>query len=66
MVVSAPTGSGKTAVFELALLALCVDDPSFSFKAVYMAPIKVCGAESPCAVREVIVRGHLTRAGAST
>lgn len=38
VVVTAPTGSGKTVVFELAILRMLEYDPSA--KAVYMAPTK--------------------------
>ncbi|EKG13359.1 Helicase [Macrophomina phaseolina MS6] len=39
-VVSAPTGSGKTAIFELAILRLINGFASGSFKAIYQAPTK--------------------------
>ncbi|KAK3113699.1 ATP-dependent DNA helicase MER3 [Teratosphaeriaceae sp. CCFEE 6253] len=40
LVVSAPTGSGKTAVLELAICRLMSSFPSGSFKIVYQAPTK--------------------------
>nr|CAD7439400.1 unnamed protein product [Timema bartmani] len=49
VVVSAPTGSGKTAIFELAIVQLLkkIDDMNYSqnFKIVYMAPVKALCAE---------------------
>lgn len=44
LVVSAPTGSGKTAVMELAVARLLMSVKNTDFKIVYMAPIKaLCG-----------------------
>lgn len=40
LVVSAPTGSGKTAIMELAICRLANQFPSGSFKIVYQAPTK--------------------------
>lgn len=40
LVVSAPTGSGKTAVLELAICALLRDHPKGTCKVVYQAPTK--------------------------
>eukprot|EP00118_Oscarella_pearsei_P009730 m.56772 g.56772 ORF g.56772 m.56772 type:complete len:531 (+) comp34651_c0_seq4:65-1657(+) len=41
MIVSAPTGSGKTAIFELAVIRLLLNsERDHSFKVVYMAPVK--------------------------
>ena len=40
LVVSAPTGSGKTAVLELAICALLRDHPKGTYKVVYQAPTK--------------------------
>jgi len=43
-VLSAPTGSGKTAIFELAICRLIHTFPSGQFKIVYQAPTKsLCG-----------------------
>ncbi|XP_043942750.1 probable ATP-dependent DNA helicase HFM1 [Protopterus annectens] len=41
-VISAPTGSGKTVLFELAIIRLLMEMPApwFNIKIVYMAPIK--------------------------
>ncbi|KAK0644783.1 putative ATP-dependent DNA helicase HFM1 [Lasiodiplodia hormozganensis] len=44
-VVSAPTGSGKTVIFELAILRLVNSHTSSSFKAVYQAPTKALCCE---------------------
>ncbi|KAL1651912.1 ATP-dependent DNA helicase MER3 [Diplodia intermedia] len=44
-VVSAPTGSGKTVIFELAILRLMSGHASGSFKAVYQAPTKALCCE---------------------
>nr|DBA11289.1 TPA_inf: MER3 [Testicularia cyperi] len=44
VVVSAPTGSGKTVLFELALLRMLQHEPE-SAKAVYLAPTKALCAE---------------------
>jgi ATP-dependent DNA helicase HFM1/MER3 len=70
LAVSAPTGSGKTVVFELALLRLlssvarCVDPVTGAFtrrpgrvKAVYVAPMRVrCGCVCARSVRAKRVR----------
>ncbi|KAK0054154.1 ATP-dependent DNA helicase HFM1 [Biomphalaria pfeifferi] len=47
IVVSAPTGSGKTVVFELALIRLLMktDDSVSSGKIIYMAPMKALCSE---------------------
>ncbi|XP_071950834.1 probable ATP-dependent DNA helicase HFM1 [Antedon mediterranea] len=45
LVVSAPTGSGKTAVFELAIVRLLSFGNISSFKIVYMAPMKALCSE---------------------
>jgi ATP-dependent DNA helicase HFM1/MER3 len=45
LVVSAPTGSGKTAVMELAIARLITSTKNTDFKIVYMAPIKALCAE---------------------
>jgi ATP-dependent DNA helicase HFM1/MER3 len=45
LVVSAPTGSGKTAVMELAIARLITSVKNADFKIVYMAPIKALCAE---------------------
>jgi ATP-dependent DNA helicase HFM1/MER3 len=45
LVVSAPTGSGKTAVMELAIARLMMSTKNTDFKIVYMAPIKALCAE---------------------
>lgn len=37
----APTGSGKTVLFELALIRLLMSQDSHNLKCVYMAPTKV-------------------------
>nr|DBA11284.1 TPA_inf: MER3 [Moesziomyces aphidis] len=44
VVLSAPTGSGKTVVFELALLRMLTRDPE-SVRAVYLAPTKALCSE---------------------
>nr|DBA11282.1 TPA_inf: MER3 [Kalmanozyma brasiliensis] len=44
IVLSAPTGSGKTVVFELALLRMLTKDPE-NARAVYLAPTKALCAE---------------------
>ena len=44
-VLSSPTGSGKTAVFELAICRLVTTFPSGQFKIVYQAPTKSLCAE---------------------
>lgn len=44
-VLSSPTGSGKTAVFELAICRLVNERQSESFKVVYMAPTKALCAQ---------------------
>ncbi|KAG0430086.1 hypothetical protein HPB47_023013 [Ixodes persulcatus] len=40
LVVSAPTGSGKTAILELALVRLLTQRPAADFKALYVVPLK--------------------------
>ncbi|CAN7985744.1 unnamed protein product, partial [Ixodes hexagonus] len=40
LVVSAPTGSGKTAILELALVRLLTQRPDNGFRALYMVPLK--------------------------
>ncbi|GAA6062252.1 hypothetical protein JCM10212_001766 [Sporobolomyces blumeae] len=45
LVVSAPTGAGKTVLFELAILRLFTTSPSSSSKVLYMAPTKSLCAE---------------------
>lgn len=45
VVVSAPTGSGKTAIFELAICKLVADHGSENFKVVYQAPTKALCSE---------------------
>ena len=45
VVVSAPTGSGKTALLELAICKLLVDHPADNFKIVYQAPTKALCSE---------------------
>ncbi len=45
LVLSAPTGSGKTLVMELAIARLIATGPNTDFKVVYMAPIKALCAE---------------------
>lgn len=42
---SAPTGSGKTVVFELAIIRAIQKHPAGAFKVVYMAPIKALCSE---------------------
>lgn len=44
-VLSAPTGSGKTAVFELAICRTLVQFPNEQYKIVYQAPIKALCSE---------------------
>ena len=44
VVVSAPTGSGKTVLFELAIIR-CLQTLGLDFKMVYMAPVKALCAE---------------------
>lgn len=41
MVISAPTGSGKTVLFELAIVKLLMNDQNNSSKCIYMSPTKV-------------------------
>jgi ATP-dependent DNA helicase HFM1/MER3 len=41
MVVSAPTGSGKTVLFELAIVNLLMNRPNDNSKCVYISPTKV-------------------------
>jgi ATP-dependent DNA helicase HFM1/MER3 len=45
LVLSAPTGSGKTLVMELAIARLMVTSKNPDFKVIYMAPIKALCAE---------------------
>lgn len=45
MVVSAPTGSGKTAIFELAICSLFKELRLGSYKVIYQAPTKALCAE---------------------
>ncbi|XP_065830814.1 probable ATP-dependent DNA helicase HFM1 isoform X2 [Oscarella lobularis] len=48
LIVSAPTGSGKTAIFELAIVRLLANskqDSSLNFKVIYMAPVKALCSE---------------------
>lgn len=45
LVVSAPTGGGKTAIFELAICHLLSDSRNEQYKIVYMAPTKSLCAE---------------------
>lgn len=45
IVVAAPTGSGKTALLELAICRLIEQDPSSQYKIVYQAPTKSLCAE---------------------
>ena len=45
LVLSAPTGSGKTLVMELAIARLLVTTKDTDFKVIYMAPIKALCAE---------------------
>ncbi|KAK0629255.1 hypothetical protein B0T17DRAFT_486815, partial [Bombardia bombarda] len=45
LVVSAPTGSGKTAILELAICKLALDRNSENFKIVYQAPTKALCSE---------------------
>ena len=45
MVISAPTGSGKTVVMELAICRLIAESKSADFKVVYQAPTKSLCAE---------------------
>eukprot|EP00954_Amorphochlora_amoebiformis_P027818 1388029-Amorphochlora_amoeboformis.AAC.2 len=40
LVISAPTGSGKTVIFELAMVRLFTQQKAFNVKAVYIAPLK--------------------------
>ncbi|KAG8628336.1 hypothetical protein KVT40_004209 [Elsinoe batatas] len=44
-VLSAPTGSGKTVAFELAICRLTSQQPDLDFKVVYMAPTKALCTE---------------------
>jgi len=43
----APTGSGKTVLFELAIVALLSQPESAQSRIVYMAPTKVCSNSMP-------------------
>ncbi|KAK9719765.1 hypothetical protein K7432_004566 [Basidiobolus ranarum] len=45
MVISAPTGSGKTCVLELAMVKLLMSNKSSNAKIIYMAPIKALCSE---------------------
>ncbi|KAL2259463.1 hypothetical protein VTK26DRAFT_6853 [Humicola hyalothermophila] len=45
VVVSAPTGSGKTAIFELAICKLAYDRGKENFKIIYQAPTKALCSE---------------------
>ena len=45
IVISAPTGAGKTVLFELAMLRLFSDPVNTSSKVVYMAPTKALCSE---------------------
>lgn len=45
LVVSAPTGSGKTVIFELAICKMLMDRKSENFKVVYQAPTKALCSE---------------------
>ncbi|GAB1599601.1 hypothetical protein Ahia01_000237400, partial [Argonauta hians] len=48
IVMCAPTGAGKTVVFELAIVRIVIkaeETNNFNFKAVYMAPIKALCTE---------------------
>ncbi|KAF8582310.1 P-loop containing nucleoside triphosphate hydrolase protein [Ramaria rubella] len=45
MVISAPTGSGKTVLFELSLIRLLMKNNSHDVKCVYMAPTKALCSE---------------------
>ncbi|KAK3349149.1 putative HFM1/MER3 protein [Lasiosphaeria hispida] len=45
IVVAAPTGSGKTAIFELAICKLALDHGNENFKIVYQAPTKALCSE---------------------
>jgi len=44
-VLSAPTGSGKTVIFELAICKTMIDTPSLGHKVVYLAPTKALCSE---------------------
>jgi hypothetical protein len=41
MVISAPTGSGKTVLFELAIVKMLMDNSSNNSKCIYISPTKV-------------------------
>ncbi|KAL8338974.1 hypothetical protein RB598_007340 [Gaeumannomyces tritici] len=60
LVVSAPTGSGKTAILELAICRLVSQRTNQNFKAVYMAPTKAL-----CSERSRDWQGKLARLGLS-
>ncbi|KIJ44323.1 hypothetical protein M422DRAFT_779412 [Sphaerobolus stellatus SS14] len=45
LVISAPTGSGKTVLFELALIRLLMENDARDVKCVYMAPTKALCSE---------------------
>ncbi|KAL8372169.1 hypothetical protein RB595_001797 [Gaeumannomyces hyphopodioides] len=60
VVVSAPTGSGKTVILELAICRLVSQRTNQNFKVVYMAPTKAL-----CSERASDWQGRLTRLGLS-
>ncbi|KAG8838170.1 Sec63 [Serendipita sp. 400] len=45
VVVSAPTGSGKTVIFELAIVKMLINSPQGDSKCIYIAPTKALCAE---------------------
>ncbi|XP_066935876.1 uncharacterized protein [Clytia hemisphaerica] len=45
MVICAPTGSGKTAIFEMSIIRLLLSTTNFTYKIVYLAPIKALCSE---------------------